>query len=316
MNPYLVFPFLHTINYNFFNIDLFEPYQQKDVSLISVRHGRAVSACENCLKWINIKGIGWQFGGPAILRPRKDRELIFGVMEEKGAKRELEVSEYIQKLGPSLCPKVLKYIRVADLCDEIYRNNPNLSDNDRKTLDTIVNLKYNTGETVNPSILYTQMKSPFRIADLAFFKDEDKSKILDFYCRYFLAKKSNFIERFAKRLGFNIGFLHENGIINDSLYYDNITLCAEICDYEWLTVPGMLLPNGQDASNIMTDERKEKEIIYAIEAVLRLAGMLQLECNFYNIFDAIMEGYLMHNIKFFLPSKQLQQIKNRENIIL
>ena len=314
MNPKLNFPFLHTINYNFFNINLFEPYQQKNVSLISVRHGRAVSLCKGPFEWINIKGVGWQFGGPAILRPRKDRELIFGVMEEKGAKRELKVSEYIQKLGSNLCPKVLKYIRVADLCDEIYRNNPNLSD--RKTLDTIVNLKYNTGENVNPSILYTQMKSPFRVADLAFFSDKSKNEILTFYCKYFDCEKNEFIHSFAKRLGENIGFLHANGIINDSLYYDNITLCAEICDYEWLTVPGMLLPNGQDASNIMTDERKEKEIIYAIEVMLRFAGIMQLKCDFYEIFDCIIAGYDKYNANFFLSSKQLQQIKNRKNIIL
>lgn len=40
------------------------------VCLISVRHGRAVTMKIDDLLWINIKGIGWTFGGPQIFRSR------------------------------------------------------------------------------------------------------------------------------------------------------------------------------------------------------------------------------------------------------
>gem|GEM_PF-4037206 len=92
-------------------------------------------------------------------------------------------------------------------------------------------------------------------------------------------------------------------------------MCAEIVDYEWLTVPGMRLPNGEDASNIMIRERKEKEIIYAIEAILRTADILFIPRDFYRILDMLLTGYGQYNKNFVRNSEMLIRLSKREKII-
>ena len=272
------------------------------VCLISPRHGRAVTMKISDLSWINIKGIGWTFGGPYVYRSRKDQNMMFGLLDECDAKRELQVSEHLQKINPS-APKVLEYKRFKDI---------NFTNQEHRKL---VNICHTCGKKIEPSILYTQMKSPFRMADIAFFTDSQREEILNFYCNYFNCSRQDFIKTFAFRLAKQIGLFHAKGIINDSLYWDNITLCAEIVDYEWLTVPGMLLPNGQDAEFYIPDERKEKEIIYAIEAILRMAALFHLKTDFYEILSALVDGHKVYNPEFIERSDFLLRMQNREKFI-
>ncbi len=269
--------------------------------LISVRHGRAVVAKNNDLDWINIKGTGWTFGGPYVYRSTKDAHMMFGLMDEKDAVREKQVSDFLEKINPD-SPKILGYKSFSQV------TLPNAQTN-------IINIRHTNGDAVNPCVLYTKTKSPFRMADIAFFTDAQKEEILDFYCGYFHCSKNDFIQTFATKLAEQIGLYHKNNIINDSLYWDNITLCAEIIDYEWLTVPGMLLPNGQDAGNIIPKERKEKEIVYATEAVLRMAALFHLSTDFYRILDALLDGYQIHNADFLKNSEVLQRMLKKERFI-
>jgi len=80
-------------------------------------------------------------------------------------------------------------------------------------------------------------------------------------------------------------------------------------------VPGMPLPNGQDAEHYIPDERKEKEIVYAIEAILRMAGLLQIKADFYRILDALIAGHRVHNPEFIEKSAFLTSMQNREKFI-
>jgi len=269
-------------------------------TLISVRHGRAV-AIYNGDNWLTIKGVGWQFGGPHILRPAKDRELVFGLLDEKAAKREKEVSDYLQEISVEY-PEVIGYRKFADV---------SLPSEGKFILD----ITFNNGVRVDPCILCTKAKSPFRMADMAFLCDKDKEEVVDYYCSFFRCERPAFLKTFAGILGNRIGFLHAHGIINDSLYWDNITMCAEIVDYEWLTVPGMVLPNGEDASNTMTAERKEKEIVYAVEAMLRMADILGMSRDFYEILDAILGGYDEENRSFVENSKMLERLRKGDKYI-
>ena len=77
----------------------------------------------------------------------------------------------------------------------------------------------------------------------------------------------------------------------------------------------MRLPNGQDAQNFIPNERKEKEIVYAIEAVLRMAGLFQVKVDFYKVLDAIIEGHKVHNAEFINQSEFLVRMQNREQFI-
>lgn len=272
------------------------------VCLISVRHGRAVSMEISELNWINIKGVGWTFGGPHIYRSRKDQNMMFGLMDERDAVREKQVSDYLQTINPH-APKILGYKSFRDI------------QNAEERYGEILRARHTCGEEVNPCILYTQIKSPFRMADVAFFTDSQKDEILSFYCSYFKCSRSEFIKTFAFHLAEQIGLYHKKGIINDSLYWDNITLCAEIVDYEWLTVPGMVLPNGQDTEHIIPNERKEKEIVYAIEAILRMASLFHLETDFYTVLDALIEGYKVHNRDLMQKCPFIQRLYDREKFI-
>lgn len=272
------------------------------VCLISVRHGRAVTMKINDLNWINIKGIGWTFGGPQIFRSRKDDNMMFGLMDEKDAARELAVSKYLQTICLD-APEVLGYKTFASIKDAETR------------YGDIINIKHTNGKAVKPCVLYTKCKSPFRMSDIAFYKDSERLEMLSFYSNYFKCSPQEFIYKFAYKLAEQIGIFHAKGIINDSLYWDNITLCAEIVDYEWLTVPGMLLPNGQDAEHYIPEERKEKEIVYAIEAILRMANLFQLEIDFYKVLDALIAGHSVHNADFIKQSEFLTRMQNREMFI-
>lgn len=272
------------------------------VCLISVRHGRAVSMEVSELNWINIKGVGWTFGGPHIFRSRKDQNMMFGLMDEKDASREKQVSDYLQKINPN-APKILGYKSFKDI------------QNAEERYGDILRIRHTCGEEVNPCILYTQTKSPFRMADIAFFTDEEKDEILSFYCSYFNCSADDFITVFSKKLAEQIGLYHKKNVINDSLYWDNITLCAEIVDYEWLTVPGMPLPNGQMSDHIIPNERKEKEIVYAIEAILRMASLFHLTTDFYTILNALIDGYMIHNPDLMEICPFIQRLQNKEKFI-
>jgi len=270
--------------------------------LISCRHGRAVTMKISDLEWINVKGIGWTFGGPYIYRSAKDERMMFGLMDKADAQRELQVSEFLQTINP-YAPKILSYKLLSDI------------ENAKSRYGEIINIKHTNGKAVEPCVLYTLSKSPFRMADIAFYTDKDKEEILNFYCNYFKTDRKGFIPAFAFKLAEQIGLYHNKGVINDSLYWDNITLCAEIVDYEWLTVPGMVLPNGQDAEHIMPKERKEKEIVYAVEATLRMTRLFHLDTDFYTILDALIKGYTVHNKEFFGESEALQKMVNRDKFI-
>ena len=276
--------------------------ENNQVCLISPRHGRAVTMKISDLSWINIKGIGWTFDGPYVYRSRKDDLMMYGLMDEDDAERETTVSKYLQSINPD-APKILGYKSFSSL------------ENPETRFGNLISLKHTNGKDVKPCILYTLCKSPFRMADIAFFTDSEREEILSFYCSYFNCSKQDFIKTFAFRLAKQIGLFHAKGIINDSLYWDNITLCAEIVDYEWLTVPGMLLPNGQDAEFYIPDERKEKEIIYAIEAILRMAALFHLKTDFYEILSALIDGHKVYNPEFIERSDFLLRMQNREKFI-
>ncbi len=184
------------------------------VCLVSVRHGRAVVMKIDDFNWISIKGIGWMFGGPEIFRSRKDENLMYGLMDEDDAKRELIVSKYLQSINPN-APKILGYKSFREI------------ENARERYGYILDVKHTNGKMVEPCVLYTLAKSPFRMSDVAFFNDKAREEMLCFYSNYFECRRDEYIYKFAYKLGEQIGLFHERGIINDSLYWDNITLWGE-----------------------------------------------------------------------------------------
>jgi tRNA A-37 threonylcarbamoyl transferase component Bud32 len=220
---------------------------------------------------------------------------------EKDAIRELAVSRKLEEISCDF-PRVLYYRALRDYALP-------------EEFSFLKNVAYSDKTPVDPCILYTSVKSPLRIADLQFFDHREKQEILDFYSTYFLVDISSYIRAFTEKLGERIGLMHANHFINDSLDYDNITLAAEITDYEWITAPGILLPDGSQG-DVIQDERREKELIYALEAVLFLSAMLGSKHAFYELFEWLIGGYKKYNARFIENNQNINKILSRWKYII
>ena len=276
-------------------------YDEHIATCISAKHGRTIAVKENDFSWIFIKGGGWNYGGPILYRSTKDFELFFGLFDEKSAIRELEISNALEKVSKSF-PKVLYYKKFEDYSLP-------------KKYNFLKTIKYTNGEFVVPCLLYTHVKTPFRVADLAFFNDENKKEIIKTYSKYWNIQSDKFVNNFIKVLARHIGIMHKNGFINDSLEYSNVTMLGEIIDYEWITAPNILLPDGSKG-DIIQQERKEKEIFYAVEVVILLKSMLYQEYSLFDIYEKFIDEYKKYNGEYVELNENITKILNKERFIL
>lgn len=276
-------------------------YEDCEALLPSIIHGRSIAVKKDSRQWILIKGGGWNYGGPLIYRSKKDDELIFGLNPTDAGKRELEISKAIEKISDEF-PKVLYYKRFAD-CELPEEFN---------FLNTI---RFSNGRAVDPCLTYTLVKCPFRVMDLAYQTNEEKDEIINSCCEYWNIDTSKYIETFACELGRHVGILHKNHFINDTLEYSNVTMLAEIVDYELVTAPDIPFNDGTDGS-VIPDERREKEILYGAEIVLQLSALLYKTIPLYDCYQMFLSGYCLENPEFVKNNKEIQQILNGEKYIL
>lgn len=268
---------------------------------ISPLHGRAVALNIDDYKWITVKGGGWNYGGPQIYISKKDEELVFGLYSQSAAIRELAVSREIAKFSNEF-PKVLYY---KCLCDVALP----------QKYDYLKNIEFKNGQPVNPCLLYTQIKSPFRVADLMYLTEDEKANVVEYCCNYWGISASDYTKMFTQKLASRVALLHINGFINDTLDYGNVTMMAEIIDYEWVTAPGIKLFDGTYGLEI-TDERREKELLYGTEVCLQLKAMLHFEYNFFDIYQEFIESYSKVNPQLLKDNPRVRKILNREEAIL
>ena len=266
----------------------------------SLKHGRACAVCLNPDKedeWVSIKGIGWTYGGFAVLPSSKDHELVFGLYDKKSAQREYSVSNKLNTLKIE-SPVVLGFVTLTpDILPE--------------QLKKISSIKYKNGRDVESCLLYTKVKSPFRITDLQFMGFDDRKRIITKTANLIGTDYTGYIERFANILGKKIAEYHNINCVNDLLDAGNITLCAEIVDYEWFTIPDIPLPDGSLGLQ-KTEERREKEIIYAIESLLLLNNYLNAEYCFWDLADLLIKGYE----QLYQNNKLVELIKMRKTLVL
>lgn len=275
---------------------------EKNLSVhISAKHGRSVAVKEDDFSWFLIKGGGWNYNGPVLYRSQKDSELFFGLFDEKDAIREMQVSQALEKISDNF-PKVIYYKKFEDY------DLP-------KEYDFLKTVKHTNGNFVVPCLLYTKAVTPLRVADLAFFNDKVKEEIINIYSEYLKINSNDFIDTFIKILAQHVGIMHKNGFINDSLEYSNITMLGEIIDYEWVTAPDILLPDGSKG-DIIQNERKEKEIFYAVETVILLKSMLYQDYNFFEIYEKFIAEYNKYNNEYVQNNENIKKIINRERYIL
>jgi len=236
-----------------------------DAYNLSLNHGRS---CIAYFKgdFYSLKGTGWNIGSIAIHTSPKDPRLVFGLMGSIEAEREYSVSIQLQKAG-MLHGQVVAYCSIEDQALKAYC--------------------FKDGTPVRPAILYTKVKCPLRIKDLAWI---DTSERCDLLCHLFpfnLSLESAY-KGFVRQLMSSVLLLHDHGGVNDSLHYDNVTLACEIVDLEWLYYPGIKLPDG--STNINLIERQQKEILYVMEICQNLGHMIGLRRDFEAIFHLLTEN--------------------------
>lgn len=267
----------------------------------TIMHGRSVSIKISDYDWIMVKGGGWNYGGPVIYNSPKESELVFGLFSLFAAKRELDISIKIKEFSNEF-PEVLYYKEIKD-----------------KDLDDkyafLKELRFNSGNLVNPTLLYTRVKCPFRVADLIYLSDKQKQKIVSYCSKYFKVSKKKFLISFLKKLANNVAHLHKWGFVNDTLEYSNVTLLGEIVDYELFSYPGILFDDGTDGRENLA-ERMEKEIFYATEIVLQLAALLKIKTDFYESYKAIVDEYKKINPQFVYSRKNILEICSRKEIVV
>lgn len=277
-------------------------YDNAYVTHISPLHGRSVAIQTGDFDWITIKGGGWNYGGPQVYISNKDEELIFGLYSLSSAERELKISNEIEKFSDDF-PKVL-YFR------EFSKSNL------PRKFGMIPDVKYSNGEKAMPCLLYTRVKCPFRIADLAFLTDKEKRRLIKQCCAYWDASSpDDYIKKFIARLASHIAILHKHDFINDTLDWGNVTMFAEIIDYEWITAPDVELPDGTCGRQLVK-ERKEKEILYGAEACLKMAAMLHKDYDLFDIYEIFVCAYKEINPQFVENNENIQKILKREMMVL
>lgn len=276
-------------------------YDNAIATHLSPFHGRAVAIQVDKYQWISVKGGGWNYGGPQIYISIKDEELVFGLYPLSSATREIEVSREIERVSSDF-PKVLYYEKIA---------NADLP----SKYNFLKEIKFSNGSLVEPCLLYTQVKSPYRVADLMYLTDEEKKSVIECCCDGWGIAKGDYTNKFIVELAKHVAILHKNQFINDTLDYGNVTLFAEIIDYEWVTAPNILLLDGTDGTEI-PEARREKEILYGVEVCLQLKALLHEEYDFFDIYKRFVEEYSKINYQFVKSNERIQKIIKKEEIIL
>lgn len=276
-------------------------YDDCEVLLPSIIHGRSVAVKADEYRWILIKGGGWNYGGPLVYRSKKDDELIFGLNPTDAGQRELAVSKSIENISDKF-PKVLYYKRFADYTLP-------------HEYDFLKTIRYSNGRLVDPCLTYTEVRCPFRVLDLAYQTEDEKRVIIGKCCKYWSINEDQFIRTFACELGRHVGILHKNHFINDTLEYSNVTLLAEVVDYELVTAPDVPFTDGTDGT-VIPDERREKEILYGAEVVLQLSAFLYDTLPLYECYQLFLDGYYRENPTFVDNNPEIQEIMNRSKYIL
>ncbi len=276
-------------------------YEEIAAVHISPLHGRSIALRVSGYDWINVKGGGWNYGGPQVYLSRKDEELVFGLYPFLSAKRELAVSQALEKISDAF-PKVLYYKKLSE------HKLP-------ARYAVLAEAKFQNGAPVDPCLLYTRVKSPFRVADLMYFTDDEKRQVVQMCCDFWGIAPNQYTQKFTQELAKHVATMHKHGFINDTLDYANVTMLAEIIDYEWVTAPGILLPDGSYGLEI-TDARREKELLYGAEVCLQLKAMLQEPYALFDCYRVFLEAYQSIHPQFVEQCAGVRKMLAREEFIL
>lgn len=253
--------------------------------LLTPLHGRSVSLPLGECEWLSIKGVGWTKFFPSVLRSRKDAQLAFGVYGAREARREAAVSKRLLQGGVD-GSQVIAWGTITAV-------------KRRGAWIDVGTLRWQDNTAVEPAILLTKTKIPARVADLGWFSLAERSNWLSVTKRALAASTNGeLILVFAEYLGRNVAKLHLLGAVNDTLEPSNVTLAAEVTDYEWVFVPGVPLPDG--TTDVMLKERQWKEVLYGAEVVQQFAW----QAGYREVESSAISAYLLAYVDAGGPARR------------
>ncbi len=257
--------------------DVGDPRSWAGPFVLSPLHGRSVVIARPEGTFISLKGVGWTWGGPRVFASPKDRELTFGLLARRDADREVMVSAWLADRGlPGA--RVLGAARFA-VVPAVGRPDDVLSD-----------ARWPDGSCIEPTLLYTLVRSPVRVADLPLMSGLLRKTAIEHAAHVMGWPARDLGRAFTSYLGYQVGALHAAGCVNDTLQADNVTVVGELLDFEWFTVPGIPLPDGTGTESMAA--RQGKEIVYALE-IARLLGHVVLGgVLFSDLLSWLREGYV------------------------
>ena len=217
--------------------------------VVSPLHGRSAAMWLKDGAFVSIKGCGWTWGGPRIRVSPKDPELVFGLLAQSDADREIAVSEWLAErdLDTARVMGAARLTHVPAGGETVF----------------IAEACWHAGKPMRPTLLYTRVRTPVRVADMPYLNSAVRSLAIAHAAELLGCEPADASLQFAMTLGERLGRLHKAGCINDTLAPDNITIGCELLDFEWFTVPGIPLPDGTGLE--LEHERRRKEMIYALE---------------------------------------------------
>ena len=264
-----------------------EPYTENVVGLSSWQavsptpiHGRTCFATFDDGQTWAVKGVGWSFGPPYFLQSPKDAQLFFGLYDRRDAERELEVSNWLLEHGLRAA-RVAGYVELPDIWVDRIANGQKLT--------------FRDGTPLIPVQQYTQTITPYRVADLAYCNDAHKAELIAETATLCDWPKDvdGFVGAFTTQLIETVLKYHALDCVNDSLSWDNCTLAAEPIDYEWFSVPCIVLPDGTEPT-IRLHERQQKELIYIGEISIQLAALLESSVTMLIVLEQIQSHLQQH----------------------
>lgn len=66
----------------------------------------------------------------------------------------------------------------------------------------------------------------------------------------------------------------------------------------------------------ISDERKEKELLYGAEVCYQLNALMYRQCNLFDIYEKFLASYVKVNPQFAKSTVGVRKMLNREEIIL
>lgn len=243
-------------------------------------HGRACFVTFDDDQTWAVKGVGWSVGPPYFLQSPKDAQLYFGLYDKRDAERELAVSNWLFE-HDIRAARVAGYIEIP--CEWIERISNNQA------------LTFRDGTPLIPVQQYTKTITPYRVADLAYCNDAKKIELViqtALLCGW-STEINTFIDSFTLQLINTVLKYHALDCVNDSLSWDNCTLAAEPIDYEWFSVPTIILPDGTEPT-IRLIERQQKELIYIGEISIQLAALLGTSMTMLSVLEKIQTRLINH----------------------